>query len=612
MKREVYRILSLVLVLVLLTGVTACGGSTGSQTDGNTNPGSSSTGSSSSPPSSSGSGGSTSGSSSYESGGAPGTSEEIANALAESDAARTALYERLGIIEQSLLTADPNRKGTHNTNERLPFLRFAWGFSASELMPETYDNSGHFMMHNAYFEQLIDKVGMGEYAPRLAKEFYWEDDLNYIVKLYDYIYDSDGNHFTAHDVVFTYDKKIERRMLQNASFLKSYEAVDDYTVRFTFAKEPDLVAFDDIVRKMYMVTEKAYTENDMAVKPVGTGPYRLVEFVPGGYGVLEARDDYWQTEALRSPLARANVQRFQVDFVTDSSQRILAMQNNTSDLLLLDKDAIPIFTGSGQYADSVNVCYYWDANPIEIMVNLYPNKITSDPNFRRAMWYALDSEGFVQVLGPELWRAMTCNVANTHPDYQPEWDSWQSYITEYDLNLAKDYLAKTAYKGETIIIFLEDNVNFRAIGVTLQGMLSAVGIKSELLVMNKGLMTSTYIEPDQWDIALMSSTMAGTGDEAVVRLYNLYSIEKGVAEGYPYNFADDPGFQAKLTECMTKSGYSVENTEELLKYIIENAWSYPIVNQGYITAYKKIFANTNGRKYGNYRHMPTASDFYLD
>jgi len=363
---------------------------------------------------------------------------------------------------------------------------------------------------------------------------------------------------------------------------------------------------------MYMVTEKAYTDNDMAVKPVGTGPYRLIEFVPGGYSVLEARDDYWQTDELRSPLARANVQRFQVDFVTDGSQRILAMQNNTSDLLLMDKDSLPLFTGNGPYADTVNVCYYWDANPIEIQANLHPTSITSDPNFRRAMWYALDSEGFVQVLGPEIWRAMTCSVANTHPDYQPEWDTWQSYITEYNLNLAKEYLAKTAYKGEAIQIVFPTGASFDIIGVTLQGMLSAVGIKSELVGVQKSVLNNTLSDPSQWHLVLQSDTMTGTGDQAILRLYNTYSIEKGVVEGYPFNFAEDPEFQANLLKGMSKSGYSVEITEELLKHIIENAWSYPIVNQGYITAYKKVFANTNGRKFGNYRHMPTASDFYLD
>ena len=70
------------------------------------------------------------------------------------------------------------------------------------------------------------------------------------------------------------------------------------------------------------------------VLPLGTGPYRLVEFSPADRVVLEARDDYWGPK----PVAK----RIVFTAIPDRQTRLLAMQNGdidgTFDLAISDID----------------------------------------------------------------------------------------------------------------------------------------------------------------------------------------------------------------------------------------------------------------------------------
>ena len=58
------------------------------------------------------------------------------------------------------------------------------------------------------------------------------------------------------------------------------------------------------------------------VLPLGTGPYKLVEFVPTDHVTLEARDDYWGPKPV--------VKRITFQAIPDRRARLLGMQNGNS------------------------------------------------------------------------------------------------------------------------------------------------------------------------------------------------------------------------------------------------------------------------------------------
>jgi len=103
----------------------------------------------------------------------------------------------------------------------------------------------------------------------------------------------DGQPFTADDVVFNYEYAVDPATAATTSGsytgLKSVEKVDDHTVRVVF-KEPTPFWADPFVGVVGMLIPKhvfgefkGATSRDAPanLKPVGTGPYKFVDFKPG-------------------------------------------------------------------------------------------------------------------------------------------------------------------------------------------------------------------------------------------------------------------------------------------------------------------------------------------
>jgi peptide/nickel transport system substrate-binding protein len=82
--------------------------------------------------------------------------------------------------------------------------------------------------------------------------------------------------------------------------IKSVEAVDAATIKFTLCNSDPAFAAK-IANPVFSITnDETLNENKgvskkMAADPVGTGPYRVKEYKPGAYLILEANPDYWGT-----------------------------------------------------------------------------------------------------------------------------------------------------------------------------------------------------------------------------------------------------------------------------------------------------------------------------
>jgi peptide/nickel transport system substrate-binding protein len=104
-----------------------------------------------------------------------------------------------------------------------------------------------------------------------------------------------GKPFDAKDVLFTYkrilDKEVGSVLRVNFSIVTNIEAVDPLTVRFTLAVPyADLPAATAGYQAM-IVTES--TVDRLATHPIGTGPFRFVEYKPGDQLVVERNPDYF-------------------------------------------------------------------------------------------------------------------------------------------------------------------------------------------------------------------------------------------------------------------------------------------------------------------------------
>ena len=172
-----------------------------------------------------------------------------------------------------------------------------------------------------------------EYEGDLAES--WnisEDSLTYTFNLKKGIKFQDGSDFTAEDVVFTYET-VKSNQADNESVdltrLENVEAVDDYTVKFTLS-EPYSPFFDSIAL-LGIVPSDAYDSEVFDKAPIGTGPWKVIQYNTDQQIIVQAYEDYYEG----SPEIK------QVTFVKmDSKSAFSNAKSGQLDIVMVDPNSV--------------------------------------------------------------------------------------------------------------------------------------------------------------------------------------------------------------------------------------------------------------------------------
>jgi peptide/nickel transport system substrate-binding protein len=167
-----------------------------------------------------------------------------------------------------------------------------------------YDGGALYLNQNVLSKLVAYDYVTWELHPDLAES--WEvspDGLEYTFNLREGVLWHDGEPFTSADVKWTIDSLIEEGDAATAyKYVASVEEVqtpDDFTVVFKL-KEPDATfmdgqaayyGFNILPKHLYEGTD--VRNNPHNFEPVGTGPFKLVEHVPGSHALMEANEDYY-------------------------------------------------------------------------------------------------------------------------------------------------------------------------------------------------------------------------------------------------------------------------------------------------------------------------------
>jgi len=127
-----------------------------------------------------------------------------------------------------------------------------------------------------------------------------EDALTWTFHLRKGVTFHDGTPFNAEVVKFSYDRVMNpehsRVAAQFQEGIKEVEVVDDYTVKFhlNFPNASFIAQLVADFRSVIMspAAVEKYGE-DLAINPVGTGPFKFVEWRRDEQIVLERNEDYW-------------------------------------------------------------------------------------------------------------------------------------------------------------------------------------------------------------------------------------------------------------------------------------------------------------------------------
>ncbi|HEY9525277.1 MAG TPA: ABC transporter substrate-binding protein [Thermopolyspora sp.] len=291
----------------------------------------------------------------------------------------------------------------------------------------------------------------GKLFPWLAQSGGWTGDKTYEIKLRPGVKWSDGQPFTAKDVAFTFElgkmETIPYHVLWE--WLKSVEAVDDQTVKFTFStanyQEWDFNLFNRAIVPEHLWKDLSEKDvlNGVNENAVGTGAYKYMSHDQDRV-VLERRDDWWGKTALNMEPKP----KYIVDIVNSSNE--VAMGLLLQKGMDLSNNFLPGIANlvKGNFGIST---YYPDA-PYMLSANttwLVPNttkKPMNDPAFRKALATAIDTKKIVENVYSNIVKA------SGPTGMLPQWDQFvdQGVVGQYgfsfDKDKAKKMLADAGYK----------------------------------------------------------------------------------------------------------------------------------------------------------------------
>ncbi|HEY9735838.1 MAG TPA: peptide ABC transporter substrate-binding protein, partial [Trichocoleus sp.] len=238
---------------------------------------------------------------------------------------------------------------------------------------------------------------------------------------------SDGTPFTAEDVVFTYEfitnPEVATTTAATYESIERVEALDDTTVRITF-KEPNPAWYLVFTGTGGMILPQHQFQDYLGLNgreapanrmPVGTGPYRVVEFRPGDVAVYEPNPHYREVDSLAfsrielkgggdaTSAARAVLQTGDADFAYNLQVEAPVLRQ------LEAAGRGKVVAGFGALVERV-VFNFTDPNQQtadgERSSTQFPHPFFSDPQVRQAFNLAIDRETIAEQLYGSTGRAI--------------------------------------------------------------------------------------------------------------------------------------------------------------------------------------------------------------
>ena len=371
-------------------------------------------------------------------------------------------------------------------------LRIAIQSEPKNLNTLLASNTTDSMIVRFIFDELISADSKGNPVPILATEVptlenggISKDGLTVTYHLHKGVRWQDGQPLTSHDVKFTWQAMMNdaNNVVSRHGFdeVKSIDTPDDYTVvvhlkeRFspfvnTFFAESDSPV--GIVPAHLLAQYPNVNQIPFNNEPIGSGPFKVAEWVKGDHITLIRNDDYFR--------GKPGLERIVIKVIPDENTSLSQVRTHDIDWMFE-----PSYSTFSTLRGMPNVItHYNDINGYEGMYINTSHPPLDDPNVRRAIAYAIDKKMLLDTLTFGQEKIATEDL----PDWMWAYNSHVT-VTPYDPNKAKQLLAASGWtpgpggiltkNGQQLSLLLvtnNSNATRRKISVLAQSMLRQVGI----------------------------------------------------------------------------------------------------------------------------------------
>ena len=283
------------------------------------------------------------------------------------------------------------------------------------------------------YKQDVPQSGMHSIVPDLAREWSWDEDKAQLTfRLREGIKWHDGKPFTAKDVLCTWDlltgKSSEKlRINPRKAWYRNLEEVvanGDFEVTFRLKRpQPAFIAL--LASGFSPVYPCHVSPRDMRSHPIGTGPFKFVEFKPNESIKVTKNLDYWKK-------GQPYLDGIEYQIIKNVSTGVLAFVAGKVDMTSPYFLQVPVVNDVKNQSPEA-IC---ELVPVNVNRNVMMNREAppfNNPDLRRAMALSLDRKAFVDTLTlgkgdvggvmqppPEGVWGMPPEMLRTLPGYDPD------------------------------------------------------------------------------------------------------------------------------------------------------------------------------------------------
>lgn len=313
----------------------------------------------------------------------------------------------------------------------------------TSLDPHAAPGSGQNVILPYIFDTLIFRDMDNSYQPYLATS--WEiapDGKSVTFTLRDDVTFHDGTPLNAEAVVFTFNrfKAAKTSAGEGLASMTGVEALDEYTVRFSFA-EPSAVFFSMLTTPYAGIVSPGAVEaagDAFGQQPVGSGPFKFASWQQGTEIVLERNPDYrWSPSTISNPGA-PYLDQVVFKVIPDVSTQLAALQAGEVDLIFVNSPS----QISKLQADPAVQLIETQLNSLIYLGFNCARAPLDQVTVRQALAHAVNKDEILQVALGGTGQVAFAPMAPTLPGFDP---SLKQYELGYDPARASALLAEAGF-----------------------------------------------------------------------------------------------------------------------------------------------------------------------
>lgn len=370
--------------------------------------------------------------------------------------------------------------------------------SAEDLDPVTYESIASIRRMDLIYDSLLYRDPQGNPIPLLAKELPERpDDKTIVFHLHEGVKFHDGSELTAEDVKYTFEsiadpEEESPHRSQIADTVDSIETPDKYTVKLNMKNPTPLNIVTPFFRGIVSKENREEMgSEEYSRNPVGSGPFKMVEWKKDDYMLLERFDEYW--------MKKPNLEKVRFNIVPEESTQIIRLIKGELDIAGVPKDLLTKVEKENDVEVIKTAQYHYAA-----MVFNMKKPPLDKKKVRRAIHYLVDREVIMEAAQGELGRL---NWSITPPVVNKAWDfpqeEWKQYLPEQNVEKAKELLDEAGLTGNPRFEITLTGLNlayYPPITTIMQNQLAQANIKAEVRNLDLG----TWL--DELDIGTVGDT----------------------------------------------------------------------------------------------------------